>query len=223
MACDQDHQLPSLAEKLLAVGKPRFSLFKERRLGGVPPPEKESASDALAIPVDIKDLSHLNLLPEDGGSAAWLAARIRRAGDVVMGRIPEWAGDNATSCLFPRQVQYSWPKTEFNPIDRSEASGLRVTDVRGKGKGCVATRTVHRGELVARERALILMPRTFIMPPQEVASELAKTLSPKQRASFNSFLVPGMPGHNAIYSAVFETFARINHRCGGFLPFAMQW
>jgi hypothetical protein len=231
MACERDHQLPSLAEKLLAVGKPRFNLFEERRRGGVPPPEMESASDTLAIPADIKDLSNIKLLSKDNVAAPCT----RRAEDVFMGRIPEWAGDDATSCIFPRQVQDNWPKTEFKPIDSSEASCLRVTDVRGKGKGCVAARTVPRGELVARERALLIIPRTF-MTPQQVAGGLAKLMSPKQLVSFsalyncksaephdalgiistNSFLLPGMPGHDAPYSAVFETFARINHRCGFF-------
>jgi hypothetical protein len=172
-------------------------------------------------------------MPEDGASSAWLAARIRREGDIVLGRIPEWAGDDATSCIFPRQVQDNWPKTEFKPIDSSEASCLRVTDVRGKGKGCVAARTVPRGELVARERALLILPRTFVNVEQ-AARTLGKSLSPKQRVSLsalnnlksaepddvlgiiltNAFLVPGMPGHNALYTATFETFARINHRCG---------
>ena len=103
-----------------------------------------------------------------------------------MARIPECAGDNVTSCIFPREVvQDSWPKTEYKPIDRSEASCLRVTDVRGKGKGCVAARTIPRGELVARERALLLMPRTF-MSTEQVASILAKSLSPEQRVSFSA-------------------------------------
>jgi hypothetical protein len=233
---DQDH----LADRLLAVGKPCFSAFEERRLAGVPPPEMDSSSDTLAIPGDLEELTTLKLLPEDGASAAWLAANIRRGEDVVMARIPSWAGDSATSCIFPRQVQNSWPKTEFRPIDKSEASCLRVTDVRGKGKGCVVARAVPRGDLVARERALLLMPRTFVSP-QQTANCLADSMPPKQRAAFfalyncksadpsdalgiihtNSFLVPGMPGHNALYSAVFETFARINHRCASFPLFAM--
>ena len=233
MACDRDQ---SLSEKLIAVGKPRFNVFEERRLGGVPPPEIESASDALAIPADIKGLWSLDLIPEDGASAAWLAAHVRHGRDIFAARIPACAGDNATSCIFPRQVgQHSWPTTEYKPIDRSEASCLRVTDVRGKGKGCVVARTIPRGELVARERALILLPRTFVSP-QQVASVLVKSLSPNQRASFsalynctsakpddavgiiltNGLPVPGMPGHSVLYTAVFETFARINHRCGFF-------
>ena len=232
---DQDHQLQSFAEKLLAVGKPCFNVFEERRLAGVPPPEMGSASDTLAIPSNFEDLSTINLIREDGSSAAWLVEHIRRAEDVVMARVPASAGDSAASCIFPRVVQNSWPKTEFKPVHKSEASCLRITDVRGKGKGCVVARAVPRGELVGREYALLLMPRTFAAP-QETATALAKKMLPKQRAAFyalyncksaepddalgivrtNSFLVPGVPGHNALYLGVFETFARINHRCGGF-------
>jgi hypothetical protein len=238
-SCDHDNQHPSIAEKLNAVGKPCFSVFEERRLAGVPPPEMDSASDSLAIPGDPEDLTAIKLLPEDGGSAAWLVANVRCADDIVMARIPAWAGDGATSCIFPRQVQTSWPKSEYKPIDRSEASCLRTTDVRGKGKGCVVARGVPRGELVARERALLMLPRTFVTL-QQTANALANSLSPKQRATFsalyncksadpndsfgiirtNSFLVPGMPGHNVLYTAVFETFSRINHRCG-FPPYTM--
>jgi hypothetical protein len=118
---------------------------------------------------------------------------MRRRYRLVMARIPTWAADGATSCIFPRQIQNSWPKTEFKPIEKSEASCLRITDVRGKGKGCVVARAVT---------------------PQQTAHALANSMSPKQRATFsafyncksadpndlfsilrtNSFLIPGMPG-----------------------------
>ena len=244
MAGDQNHQHSSIAEKLRGEGKPPFSVFEDRRRAGVPPPEIESSSDALAIPADIGDLSNLKLIPEGiqpGGSVMWLVTHIKCREDVARTRIPEWAGadEGATTCIFPRKVEQSWPKTEYKPIDRSQASCLRVTDVPGKGKGCVAAHTVSRGELVARERALLLMPRTFAAL-QQVAKDLASLMSPKQRASFfalyncsklaepddalgiirtNAFRIPGMPGHNALYVAVFETFSRINHRCGSFSSF----
>ncbi|KAH9023962.1 hypothetical protein EDB85DRAFT_2150804 [Lactarius pseudohatsudake] len=229
-SCDQDHQLPTIVEKLLAAGRPCFPVFEERRLAGVPPPEMGSAPDTLAIPGDPEDISTIELLSE-GAAATWLIAHIRRAEDIVLARVPAWAGDGATSCMFPRQVKHSWPEIEYKPIDRSEASCLRITDVRGKGKGCVAASAVPRGELVGRERALLMMPRTFVLPPH-AASTVATAMTPKQRAAFsalyncksadldalgiirtNSFLVPGMPGHNVLYSAVFETFSRINHSC----------
>lgn len=234
MACNHDHQLPNLAEKLLAVGMPCFPVFEERRLAGVPPPEMGSAPDNLAMPDDPEDVSTIGLLPERD-AAEWLLTHIRDLGDMIMARVNGWAGDGATSCIFPRQVQHNWPQIEQKPIDEGEASGLRVTDVRGKGKGCVAARAVPRGELVARERALLLMPRT-IVTPRQAANAVVGAMTPKQRAAFfglynckseepddvlglirtNSFLVPGMPGHNVLYSAVFETFSRLNHRCGHF-------
>lgn len=181
-SCDQDHQLPTIVEKLLAVGRPCFPVFEERRLAGVPPPEMGSAPDTLAIPDDPEDISTIKLLPE-GAAAAWLVTHIRCAEHIVMARIPAWAGDGATSCMFPRQVELSWPKTEYKPIDKSEANCLRVSDVRGKGKGCVAAHAVPRGELVARERALLLMPRTFVTP-KEAANAVASAMTPKQRAAF---------------------------------------
>jgi hypothetical protein len=238
---DRDHQPPSTVEKLLAEGKPRFDVFEERRRAGVPPPEIESA---LAIPDNTGVLSNIKHLPESfgpGGSWAWLATHIQRPGDLLPTRIPEWAGADevATSCIFPRQVEESRSKT-YKPIDSSEANCLRVTDVLGKGKGCVAARTLSPGELVARERALLLIPRTT-PGLQPVAILWKEFMSTKERASFsalyncskseepdhdalgivrtNSFLIPGMPGHNVLYVAVFETFARINHRCGGFFFF----
>ena len=237
--CDQDHQLPTIVEKLLAVGRPCFPVFEERRLAGVPPPEMGEAPDTLTIPGDPEDISTIKLLPERA-AAAWLITHIRSAEDIVLARIPAWAGNGATSCIFPRQVKHSWPQTEYKPIDESEASCLRVADVRGKGKGCMAARAVPRGELVARERALLLMPRTF-MVAQHAANTVTRAMTPKQCASFfalyncksadlddalgimrtNSFLVPGMPGHNVLYSAVFETFSRINHRCDRFPLFVV--
>jgi hypothetical protein len=73
MACDQDHQLPSIVEKLLTVGRPCFPVFEERRLAGVPPPEMGSAPDNLAIPDDPEEVSTIKLLPE----AAWLITHVR--------------------------------------------------------------------------------------------------------------------------------------------------
>ncbi|KAH9173568.1 hypothetical protein EDB89DRAFT_1905260 [Lactarius sanguifluus] len=151
-SCDQDHQLPTIVEKLLAAGRPSFPVFEERRLAGVPPPEMGSAPNTLAIPGDPEDISTIELLPE--GAAAGV-------------------------------VKHSWPEIVYKPIDRSEASCLRITDVRGKGKGSVAASAVPRGELVARERALLMMPRTFVIP-QHAASTVATAMTPKQRAAFSA-------------------------------------
>ncbi|KAF8259853.1 hypothetical protein EI94DRAFT_1812609 [Lactarius quietus] len=113
--CDQDH----LADKLHAAGKPCFSAFEERRLAGVPPPDMGSSSDSLAIPGDLEDLTTTKLLPEDGASAAWLVANIRRGEDVVMARIPAWAGDCATSCMPGHNALYSAVFETFARINHS--------------------------------------------------------------------------------------------------------
>jgi len=85
---------------------------------------------------------------------------------------------------------------------------------------------------VARECALLVMPRSSLSPRQFV-NAATNIMMPNQRAAFfalhncnsanpndalgfistNSFLIPGVPGHDVLYSAVFETFSRINHRC----------
>jgi hypothetical protein len=238
MACDQDHQLPSIVEKLLAVGRPRFLVFEERRLAGVPPPEMVSAPYNLVITDDPKDVSTIGLLPERA-AAAWLITHVRKVEDIVMARIPAWAGNGATASS-RWQVLHSWPQTEHKPLDKSEAGCHRVTDVLGKGKGCVVAHVIPRGEFVARERALLLMPRTSLTP-QHAANTVASAMTPKQGAAFlalyncksaepgdalgiirtNSFLVPDMPGHNVLYSAVFEPFSRINRRSGRFTLFTV--
>ena len=61
------------------------------------------------------------------------------SGDSLAGHHPRWSrcghgADLCTSCTFPRQVQHNWLKTEFEPIDRSEASCLHVKNVRGRVK-----------------------------------------------------------------------------------------
>ncbi|KAF8470423.1 hypothetical protein DFH94DRAFT_637585 [Russula ochroleuca] len=150
----------------------------------------------------------------------------------MFSRIPAWGVEGVTTCIFPKVVALRWPSIVFEPIGKAETSCLRVKNIRGKGKGCVAARAVPRGEPVARERALLVMPRTCLSP-QQLVGAATDTMMPNQRAAFfglhncnsadpkdalsiistNSVLIPGVPGHNVLYSAVFETFSRLNHSC----------
>ena len=175
--------------------------------------------------------SSTELLPETD-AATWFAAHVRSTEDIMLSRIPAWGVQGVTTCIIPKLVALRWPSIVYEPIGKAETSCLRVKNVRGKGKGCVAARAVPRGELVARERALLVMPRTCLSPQQFVNGATNKMM-PNQRAAFfalhncgsadpndalsiistNSFLIPGVPGHNVLYSAVFETFSRLNHRC----------
>ena len=230
---DQSNQNPTLAQRLLAVGEPRFPVFEQQRRAGVPPSPSntELPPGTLAIP---EETPAIELLPESV-AATWLTTNVRSAEDILFARIPAWGVQGVTTCIFPKVVAQSWPQTPYGPIDKAESSCLRVKDIRGKGKGCVAARGVPRGELVARERALLVMPRTCVAP-QHFVGAATNTMTPNQRAAFfalhdckssgdkgnnalgiicsNSFLIPGVPGHDVLYSGVFETFSRLNHRCG---------
>ena len=230
---DQSNQNPTLAQRLLEVGEPRFTVFEQQRRAGVLPStsDAELSPGTLAIP---KEAPAIKLLPESVATT-WLTTNVRSAEDILFARIPAWGVQGVTTCIFPKVVAQSWPQTPYGPIDKAEASCLRVKNIRGKGKGCEAARGVARGELLARERALLVMPRTCIAP-QYFVGAATNTMTPNQRTAFfalhdckpsgdkgnnalgiissNSFLIPGMPGHNVLYLAIFETFSRLNHRCG---------
>ena len=232
---NQSNQNPTLAQRLLAVGEPRFPVFEQQRRAGVPPSpdDAELPSGTLAIP-KLEGTPTIKLLPESV-AATWLTTNVRSAEDILFARIPAWGMQGVTTCIFPKIVAQSWPQTTYSPIDKAVAGCLRVEDIQGKGKGCVAVRGVPRGEIVAQERALLVMPRTCVAP-QYFVGAATNTMTPNQRAAFfalhdckstgnkgnnalgiissNSFLVPGVPGHDVLYSAVFETFSRLNHRCG---------
>ena len=230
---DHSNQNPTLAQRLLAVGEPRFPVFEQQRRAGVPPspPDAELPPGTLAIP---ERTPPIELRPESV-AATWLTTNVQSVEDILFARIPAWGVQGVTTCIFPKVVAKSWPQTPYGPIDKAEASCLRVKDIQGKGKGCVAERGVPRGELVARERALLVMPRTCVAPEYFVGAA-TNTMTPNQRVAFfalhaskssgdksnnaldiissNSFLIPGVPGHDVLYLAIFETFSRLNHRCG---------
>ncbi|KAI0306263.1 hypothetical protein B0F90DRAFT_1814196 [Multifurca ochricompacta] len=215
----QNHQSSTMAEKLLDIGMPRFPIFEQWRLAGLSPPEVDLPPGGLPIPEVPPNVSAVKINNESA-AAAWLTTHIRKPGDVVLALIPAWAGEGATTCVLPKLVGYNWPETDYPRIDKSETSCLRVTDVRGKGKGCVAARAVPRGELVARERALYIVPRTFL-DTQQIARTAMAMMTPNQRTAIlalynckstdpddvkgiigtNGILIPGMPNHDVVYVA----------------------
>lgn len=240
---DQGDQNPPLIQRLLGAWQTKFSIFEQRRLAGAPPSEPEipSDSDILPIPADIivqsDDESSIELVPETE-AATWLTTHVRSTEDIMLSRIPAWGVEGVTTCIFPKIVALRWPSIVYGPIDKGETSCLRVKNIRGKGIGCVAACAVPRGEPVARERALLVMPRTCLSP-RRLVNAATKTMTPNQRAAFfalhncnsadpndalsiistNSFLIPGVPGHDVLYAAVFEIFSRLNHRCRVFASF----
>ena len=241
-----NNQSLPLIQRLLEAWQPKLHVFEQRRLAGAPSPsesERETPSDLdlLPIPEDITDQSDdgssMGLVPETE-AATWLTTHVRSTEDIMLSRIPAWGVEGVTTCIFPKMVALRWPSAVYEPIGKAETSCLRIKNIRLKGKGCVAARAVPRGEAVARERALLVMPRTCLSPRQFV-NAATNTMTPNQRAAFfalhncnsevpndalsiistNSFLIPGMPGHDVLYSAVFETLSRLNHRCRTFAPF----
>ncbi len=74
-----------------------------------------------------------------------------------------------TTCVFTKVVAMHWTSIKYEHIGKAETSCLRVKNIEGKGKGCMAARAVLLGEPVARERALLLVPHTCLSP---AASEL---------------------------------------------------
>ena len=240
---DQTNQNPPLVQRLLEAWQPRFPAFEQRQLAGAMPPEREIRSNSDILPIPEDDIiiqsdgggggssSSIELLSETD-AATWLTTHVRSTEDIMFSRIPAWGVEGVTTCIFPKVVALRWPSIIFEAIGKAETSCLRIKNIRGKGKGCVAARAVPRGELAARERALLVMPRTCLSP-QQLVSAATNTMTPNQRAAFfalhnctsadpndalsiistNSFLIPGVPGHNVLYSAVFETFSRLNHRC----------
>ncbi len=242
---DQGTQNPPLIQRLLEAWQPKFPVFeqRERLLAGAPSSEGEIPSDfdILPIPEDITsqsdDESSIDLVPETE-AATWLTTHVRSTEDIMLSRIPAWGVEGVTTCIFPKIVALRWPSIVYEPIDKAETSCLRIKNIREKGKGCVAARAVPRGEPVARERALLVMPRTCLSPRQFV-NAATNTMTPNQRAAFfglhncneadpndalsiistNSFFIPGVPGHDVLYSAVFENFSRLNHRCRIFASF----
>jgi hypothetical protein len=226
---------PTLAQRLQAIGEPRFPVFEQQRRAGVPLPPPDAAKNLppgatlLAIP---EETPAVQLLPETV-AATWLTTNVRSAEDVLFARIPAWGMEGVTTCILPKVVALEWPLIPYGPINKVNASCLHVQDIRGKGKGCVAARGVPRGELVARERALLVMPRTCVYPRHYVGAA-TDSMTPNERSGFfalnnchssdgddllgiissNSFLIPGVPGHDVLYSAVFEKFSRLNHRYG---------
>ena len=224
---DQGNQNPPLIQRLLGAWQPKFPVFEQRRLAGAPPsePEVPSDSDILPIPEDIivqSDESSIELVPETE-AATLLTTHVRSPEDIMLSRIPAWGVEGVTTCIFPKIVALRWPSIVYEPIGKAESSCLRVKNIRKKGKGCVAVYAVPRGEPVARERALLVMPRTCLSP-QRLVNAATNTMTPNQRAAFfalhscnsadpndalsiistNSFLIPGVPGHDVLYSAVFR-------------------
>jgi len=116
----------------------------------------------------------------------------------------------------------------YPAIDSSEGCRIRVVDVPGKGKGCVATGAVPRGGLIIRERPLVIAP-TVMAFPRNFDRTLIRAMPPNERAALlalnncyedkiigilrtNNWGIGALPGHDAPYGGTGAIISRINHR-----------
>jgi len=83
---DHSNQNPTLAQRLLAVGEPRFPVFEQQRRGGVPSslPDTELPPGMLTIP----EKTHpIELLPESV-AVTWRTTNVKGVEDMLFARIP---------------------------------------------------------------------------------------------------------------------------------------
>ncbi|ETW78294.1 hypothetical protein HETIRDRAFT_242993, partial [Heterobasidion irregulare TC 32-1] len=116
-----------------------------------------------------------------------------------------------------------------------------IADVPGAGKGVLAVRDLALGELIVKERPLLLVPREILYsrapgathPDAPLRMLVDQTMPPDDRALFlglhhcksadpadyrdivdtNSLPVPSLPGHALEHHAVCAAASRINHSC----------
>ncbi|KAI0263419.1 hypothetical protein BC834DRAFT_844567 [Gloeopeniophorella convolvens] len=222
---------PNLAfiDRLARVHRPDFASFNDRRLGGAPQLELILAPDHLPLPEDPPNEAAGLLTEEQADEQIW--QRLKTPQDVVFLRFPPVAGPSATMFILLAGVSDHWPRARYAPIGKRGTACLQVMDLRNKGKGCLAAHPVARGALVARERALLVMPQTFLCPEETIVIGvhampeahrnayygLTNSVTANRRdvmgiAMTNALRIPGLPSHNAAYWGIFETFSRINHR-----------
>ncbi|KAI9465470.1 hypothetical protein BJY52DRAFT_1244195 [Lactarius psammicola] len=119
-----------------------------------------------------------------------------------------------------------------------------VRDLPGKGKGMIALRDIRRGELLVREKPLILVPQQIAASPSQLILGLVQRLSPEQVASFYNLSHANLPQNispeesmeqlplaifqtNAVAAGpdagLFPTMARLNHGCSRAFNSVYSW
>ncbi|KAH9179263.1 hypothetical protein EDB89DRAFT_1926225 [Lactarius sanguifluus] len=119
-----------------------------------------------------------------------------------------------------------------------------VRDLPGKGKGMIALRDIKRGELLVREKPLILVPRQIAASPSQLILGLVQRLSPEEVTSFYNLSHANLPQNlspeelmqqlplaifqtNAVAAGpnvgLFPTMARLNHGCSHAFNSVYSW
>jgi hypothetical protein len=133
-----------------------------------------------------------------------------------------------TTVTIPEAREKLLSRSPYPEIDSSEGCRIRVTDVPGKGKGCISTGPIPRGGLIIRERPLIIAP-TVMAFPRNFDRTVARAMPPNERVALlslnncyedkiigvlrtNNWEIGALPGHDAPYGATGAIISRINHR-----------
>ena len=112
----------------------------------------------------------------------------------------------------------------------------KIVHVPGFGLSMIATADIARGQVIARERPLLVMPQCMIAVDREVTDfqeELVNSMLPENRAAVyalqnvkgpewpshlkgiidtNALGIHGLPGYPAMYFSLARDISRVNHR-----------
>lgn len=151
-----------------------------------------------------------------------------------------WFTNNRTS----ESVSPVTPVTETPAFDPNVESPWHVVDLPGKGKGAIAARDIQQGELLLREKPLILVPHTIKVSPTDFVWDQIKTLPENQKEAFFNLSYVGFPAGkdpakdkkdlalailetNAVAASphvgLFPRMARLNHGCSSAFNAIYSW
>ncbi|KAH8818897.1 hypothetical protein DL96DRAFT_1715173 [Flagelloscypha sp. PMI_526] len=149
--------------------------------------------------------------------------------------------------LFPRFLE---PEPQYVYDAELEAlrdhTLFRTEKLPGKGIGVVAVRDIQQGELLVKEKPVIVVPATLSVTPQEYLAEILPTLSQSKYDAFFNLSYHSLPEHitnpsehpdelalaiiqtNGVAAGhstvgVFPRMARINHACAGSFNAVYNW
>ncbi|KAL5501622.1 hypothetical protein ACEPAH_8882 [Sanghuangporus vaninii] len=130
-----------------------------------------------------------------------------------------------------------------NPIPVGDDRAFDVVDIPGKGKGLVAMRDIEQGELLIKERPLIVVPSSINLSPTQLLKDRLRNLTQNQKDEYYSlsYVHPGKDlkslSEDDITLAIFQTngisagdsvglfprTARLNHGCSAAFNSVYSW
>lgn len=161
---------------------------------------------------------------------------------------PLWTRNAFVWACITAFISLYWARTRpipFVPQElRENGPAFVVRGLPGKGMGMIALRDIRRGELLVREKPLILVPQQITGSPSQLILGLVQRLSPEQVASFYNLSHVDLPQDlspeksteqlalaifqtNAVAAGpnvgLFPTMARLNHGCSRAFNSVYSW